>query len=161
MKLKKSWLYAAGIVAVAAVVAFFMAGKPKVTNENVIDINLAEHKDLAMHIHPKVAITILGKDYSIPPNIGISEGRMRVIHTHEGDGTLHIESPIPHQFYLEDFFTIWGKRFTDTCIFEHCIDGSHTLKAYVNGEESSLYGLIPLYDHDNIRIVYAEKGAGP
>ncbi len=157
MNIKIKWIYwGVGIAAVIAIA--FLSISKTAEPQNVLDVNLKEHKSLALHIHPKVSIEILGKDYPIPSNIGISSEGMKVIHTHESDGTLHVESPYPHQFYLEDFFTIWGKRFTGTCIFEYCADENHSLKIYANGDESTLYGLLPLYDHDEIKIVYGESG---
>ena len=157
MNIKKNWLYLGiAIFLAVAIVLFFM--NRTATPQNVLDINLREHKNLALHIHPKVMIEINEQNYPLPANIGISSQGMRVIHTHEGDGTLHIESPYPHQFYLEDFFTIWGKRFTDQCIMEYCEDEKSALTVYVNGEVSELKGLTPLYDHDEIRIVYGERG---
>ena len=158
MNIKKNWLYWGVGIALAVVIVLFFMNRSS-PPENVLDINLREHANLALHLHPKVQIKINGEDISIPTNIGISPTGMKVIHTHEGDGTLHVESPYPHQFYLEDFFTIWGKRFTDKCIFEYCEDASHALEVYVNGEKSNLYGLIPLYDHDEIRIIYGQEDA--
>jgi hypothetical protein len=159
MNIKKNWLYwGIGILLVVTIVLFYMnnrSAEPK----NVLDINLAEHKNLALHIHPKVTIEINGENYPIPSNVGISAAGMRVIHTHESDGTLHIESPFPHQFYLEDFFTIWGKRLTDSCVMEYCEDEGNSLTVYVNGEVSSLKGLTPFYDQDQIRIVYGSREA--
>lgn|SRR3989338_976776 len=158
MKMKKKWLYAGiGAIILISIVAF-VSMKKSAQPQDVLDINLAEHKDLALHIHPHLSIGILGQEHPIPAGIGISPNGMRVIHTHKPDGNLHVESPYPHLFYLQDFFTIWGKRFTGQCIFEYCADGNHTLKVYANGEESSLYGLVPLYDLDDIRIVYEETG---
>jgi hypothetical protein len=158
VKIKKNLLYCAvGILLVVAIALFFL-NRGNQAEQNVMDINLREHANLALHIHPKVTITINGENYPIPANIGISSAGMRVIHTHEDDGTLHIESPYPHQFYLEDFFTIWSERFTDSCIMEYCEEGNNSLTVYVNGEISDLKGLTPFYDRDDIRIVYGPRG---
>ena len=159
MKIKKSRLYWGIGIIVAIALALFFLGRGDPQTQNVLDINLREHANLALHLHPKVQIMINGEEFPIPTDIGIFPNGMKVIHTHEGDGTLHVESPYPHQFYLEDFFTICGKRFTDKCIFEYCEDESHALEVYVNGEKSSLYGLIPLYDQDEIRIIYGQEEA--
>jgi len=141
------------IVAMLAVLLTACASQP----ENILDINLKDHNKLALHIHPILQIEINGQQQMIPANIGISSEGMRVIHTHDATGTLHVESPTPHQFYLQDFFTIWGKEFSDQCIFQHCENETHDLKMYVNGEESGLFGALPLRDKDIIRIVYEER----
>ncbi len=154
MIIKKKWMYVGIVMVIAILLAIIEMGGNKVTAANVMDVNMAEHKDLALHIHSHVKITIKGEAYPIPAGIGISENGMRVIHTHEPDGNLHIEAPIPHQFYLGDFFSIWGKRLTNECVFEFCSNDKDALKFYVNGEESSLGPDIPLQDLNRIEIVY-------
>lgn len=126
-------------------------------NEDLLMIDLKEHKNLALHIHPILEIEILGEKQIIPGNIGISDRGMRVIHTHKTDGILHIESPRPHQFYLADFFTIWGRNFDSSCVFNYCADEDHSLKVFVNDVENDQYGNIPLYDKDKIKIVYERR----
>ena len=128
--------------------------------ESLLNFNLKEHKNLAMHIHPKVEISILGQIYPIPANIGVSENSMRVIHTHDSTGALHVEGPYVVDFYLRDFFTIWEKRFTEDCIFEYCVDANHELLFYVNGEQNDLYADMVLRDGDVLSIVYREINSG-
>ena len=123
-----------------------------------LELNLKDHNNMAQHIHPTLEIEILGENQVIPSDIGISNNLMRVIHTHGTDGKLHIESPFPHQFYLGDFFTIWGKTFNRECIFEHCVDGEHELLMLVDGQPSDLYEGLPLKDGQQIKILYRKKG---
>ena len=127
------------------------------TADNVLGINLRNHNNLAVHIHPTLEINILGQNYEIPANTGISEAGMKVIHTHDSSGELHVESPFPHQFYLKDFFTLWGKSFNSTCIFEYCSDDKHALEMTVNGFVNNQFGDLPLKDGDRIKITYREK----
>ena len=157
MIIKKKWLYG-GIILIVVVAGWLLFGGNKQTEVDVLNINLAEHKDLALHLHPHLTLTFNGENLVIPAGIGLSEKGMRVIHTHETDGNLHIESPYAHQFYLGDFFTIWGKRLTNECAFEFCTDEENILKFYVNGEESPLGPKIPLYDLDKIEMVYEKRG---
>jgi len=126
-------------------------------NPDMLAINLMDYKTLAFHMHPHLEIEILGEQYVIPANIGASRQAIRVIHTHEPDGTLHVESPYPHQFVLADFFTIWGERFDKTCIFNYCIDEEHELLVFVNGGQSDLYENTPLREDDEIKIVYRKS----
>lgn len=65
----------------------------------------------AEHYHPKLRIIIDGTDVPVPPNIGVDPmtGAMSALHTHEGDGTLHIEADsVGEAFTLGQFFTQWG-----------------------------------------------------
>lgn len=127
------------------------------SNKDVLSYNLREHKNLVMHIHPTVEIYIEGEKQIIPANIGISNTGMRVIHTHDSSGILHVESPVPHQFFLKDFFTIWEKQFSNSCIFDYCEDETHQLTVLVNGVESTVIEDVPLMDKDLIQIFYEEK----
>ncbi len=125
--------------------------------QDVLKINLKDHSGLALHIHPTLEIDILGEKQIIPAELGREGNMMRVIHGHDDSGTLHVESPYPHQFYLQDVFTIWGKNFNSTCIFDKCVDDQHTLKVYLNDIEDQRFGAIPLHDLDKIKIVYEKK----
>lgn len=65
----------------------------------------------AEHYHPHLRIVIDGTDVPVPPNIGVdpSTGAMSALHTHEGDGTLHIEADsVGEVFTLGQLFTQWG-----------------------------------------------------
>lgn len=162
MKLKKKHVkyYLIGGGLFALLLLWYVSvgfGPEELTTEQVLQYNLREHKNLVLHIHPVVEIMIEGERHLIPANLGITQQGMRVIHTHDRTGTLHVEAPVPWQFYLEDFFTIWGKKFTKECIFEYCEDEDHELIVEVNGQQSDLYGLTPLHDKDNIKITYQEK----
>jgi hypothetical protein len=130
------------------------------TRDEILDFRMHEHTNINLHIHPYLDIEILGDNITLPSDIGIDDSGMRVIHTHDtsSEGNkLHIESPIPYQFYLGDFFAIWNKTFNETCIFEHCIDSMHELKIYVNDAEKETYQYTPLKDADRIRIIYRVK----
>jgi hypothetical protein len=69
----------------------------------------------AEHYHPQLRIIIDGTDVPVPPNIGVdpSTGAMSALHTHEGDGTLHIEADsVGEVFTLGQLFTQWGVALT-------------------------------------------------
>lgn len=71
----------------------------------------------AEHYHPHLSITIDGKPVPVPPNIGVdpSTGAMSAVHTHEGDGTIHIEAhTVGEKFTLGQLFTQWGVALTPT-----------------------------------------------
>lgn len=69
----------------------------------------------AEHYHPKLRIIIDGKDVPIPANIGVdpTTGAMSAVHTHETDGTIHIEADTAGEtFTLGQLFTQWGVTLT-------------------------------------------------
>ncbi len=73
----------------------------------------------AEHYHPMLTITIDGSPVPVPPNIGVdpNTGAMSALHTHEGDGTIHIEADtVGENFTLGQLFTQWGVALTPTQI---------------------------------------------
>ena len=73
----------------------------------------------AEHYHPHLSITIDGKPVPVPPNIGVdpNTGAMSAVHTHEGDGTIHIEAhTVGEKFTLGQLFTQWGVALSPTGI---------------------------------------------
>lgn len=164
IKRKKMMKYVVIVVVLAAVVgsaAYLVStlspSSGGNSNDDILSYNLYTHTNMALHIHPKIKIEINGREQVIPANIGISGSAMRVIHTHDDTGAIHIEAPVPHTFQLRDFFTIWGKNFNASCIFEYCANETHELRVFLNSQPSSLYETLPLRDLDNIRIVYGPK----
>ncbi len=121
----------------------------------------------AMHWHPNLKIIIDGKEQLIPVGIGVDIGKridlhlsgmgMSPTHTHESDGTIHLEnsnpSSKPETTSLGYFFHVWSKQFTKECIFEYCTNKG-TVKMYVNGKEINDFERYLMRDKDEIRIEY-------
>lgn len=126
----------------------------------------------SVHWHPKLTIRINGIEMPIPDDIGHGTGRitdahlsgmrMSPTHTHESDGTIHIENrnptSKPETLTLGYFFYIWNQTFTPGCIFDYCTDKG-TLKLYVNGIENTEFGQYIMRDGDHIVIEYKKTGA--
>ena len=124
----------------------------------------------AVHWHPKLTIKIDGENINIPANIGVSIGnvvdtqlssmRMSPTHTHETDGTIHLENnnpgKKPETLALGYFFYVWDKQFNSSCIFEYCIDKGE-LKMYVNGKENNEFENYIMRDKDDIILEYVSK----
>lgn len=73
----------------------------------------------AEHYHPKLQIIIDGQQIQVPANIGVdpATGAMSAVHTHEKDGTIHIEADtVGETFTLGQLFTQWGVTLTPTQI---------------------------------------------
>jgi hypothetical protein len=115
------------------------------------ELNIGGHTNLRMHIHPHIEITIDGEMQDIPGNIGIAQGIMRPVHTHDATGELHVEGPCQRDFNLGDLFLVWGKTFNSDCIFDNCVssDGGK-LTMTVNGQLNEEYENLVFRDKDRI-----------
>ncbi len=113
-------------------------------------------ESLAMHIHAGVRIIINGEEVKIPAGVGIVGNRERILHTHEPNGVIHIESPVVRDYTLGDFFKVWGMRLTDSCIFEYCNNETHRLVMLVNGVPQENIKDYVLKNGDSIILIYDE-----
>lgn len=111
------------------------------------------------HIHPALAIVLLGSPEAIPANIGITGTCMHPIHTHSGSDAsgvvvIHVETPTVHTFYLRDFFHVWNQPFSANQILNRAADGTNQVRMTVNGAPSGAYGALVLADGQQIEITY-------
>lgn len=62
------------------------------------------------HVHAQLQLFNRGRSVPVPAQIGIPQSGTCLywIHTHTGDGFIHIESPVRRTFTLGQFFDIWG-----------------------------------------------------
>ncbi len=156
----KTWLW---IIAIVAFVGggwllWTAAGNSQdCATAAVTEMNIGGHESLTMHIHQILTITVNGEQILIPANIGLLNGVMRPIHTHDSSGKIHVEGTCPRDFTLGEFFDVWGQTFTEQCIMENCVDETHTLRMYVNGIESTMFRNLVLKNEDEIEIVYEES----
>lgn len=126
------------------------------TGVNVHDLALSCTSDAQTqyHIHPRLEIIINGAREVIPANIGIAPGCLRVLHTHDDSGTIHVESPRAADFTLADFFAVWGKTFNRNQILDSKTDAARGITMTVNGQPSSDYENLVLKDGQEIVIQY-------
>jgi hypothetical protein len=115
----------------------------------------------AVHIHAHLDIIVNGAPVQIPANIGIDNTQQKIspLHSHDTTGVIHIESPTaPATFTLGQFFTEWQVSLTTDHIGGLVTDGTHQLKAYVNGKPRAggPAGIV-LAAHDEIAIVYGTQ----
>jgi hypothetical protein len=117
------------------------------------------------HIHANLQLYDKGHAVPIPANIGISQtaGCLYWIHTHTGDGYIHIESPVVKKFTLGEFFDLWGSDLSaNTASTVQSPDGK-TLSIWVNGKKWT--GKDPrsivLADHETIVIQNGPPFAKP
>ena len=109
-----------------------------------------------LHVHTHLAIFNDGKQIQVPEYVGfapnLAGGCLYWLHTHDGSGIIHIESPSisPPQggpFTLGMFFDIWGQPLSSNGVAT--FDGPVT--AYVNGAKyDGDLRAIELHSHQQI-----------
>lgn len=159
--MKRKTIYLAIIILIA--VGIFILFKNSSNSDDTFEVPRKP-----IHWHPKLTIIIKGEKQFIPPNIGISVGnnmdnaisgmRMSPTHTHESDGTIHLENNRPwlkpETLTLGYFFEVWGKNFNSSCIFEYCSGENGTLTMAVNGNPNNEFGKYMMHDGDDIALEY-------
>lgn len=106
------------------------------------------------HIHPTLQIMVNGENIPLPPNIGIRQTCMTVLHTHEPDGTIHVESPEKRDFTVGDFFAVWEQPFSKDEVLTYKASDSHHIRITVNGQEVDTFEDTILRDGELIVISY-------
>jgi hypothetical protein len=100
-------------------------------------------------------IFIEGEQETIPGEIGINSGvcnqqgeNMHTVHTHNDQGTLHIELNEAGDVPLGVFFDIWGVHFDETGIFDHRVNETHEMRMHVfaSGEVASEENRVTTFD---------------
>jgi hypothetical protein len=110
----------------------------------------------AEHIHSYLALFDRGRPVAVPAQIGISQSGQCLywLHTHTGEGFVHIESPVRRTFTLGEFFDIWGPDLTWTRAGALNAPRGHRLTIWVDGKP--WHGRDPraivLRDHEMIVI---------
>jgi hypothetical protein len=117
------------------------------------------------HVHAHLQIFNHAKPLAIPAMIGIPRQGTCLywIHTHSGDGYIHIESPIVRTFTLGQFFDIWGEDLSWTKVSDVQAPHGKRLSIWVNG--TAWHGKDPrdivLRDHETIVIQNGPPFAKP
>ena len=112
-----------------------------------------------IHWHPTLTMYVKGVKQEIPANIGIgiqytsmptfdSSMAMTAMHTHESDGTIHLEFPglvKRDDITLGNFFRIWGKDF---------MEFGSSVAMTVNGQPNTELAKYEMKDGDTIELRY-------
>jgi hypothetical protein len=102
-----------------------LAGTATKASGQVVDgIHCQTSEQTIFHVHAHLTVFVNGSPRQIPPGIGIPGAKAQSspqgpfissgtcfywLHTHAGDGIIHIESPIQRTYTLGDFFDEWGQ----------------------------------------------------
>ena len=111
------------------------------------------------HVHAHLDVFVDGRPVQIPGGIGIETTDPAVqkfgdngfggipesgceqpcispLHTHDVDGVIHIESPLPTGYTLGQFFEEMAVRLDATCVDDFCTPAT-TIAVYVDGQQQS------------------------
>ncbi|MDZ4269332.1 MAG: hypothetical protein U1D00_27240 [Mycobacterium sp.] len=129
-----------------AAAAMRAAGLPMMSAEGSVE-----------HIHAHLDVLVDGQAVPVPADIGVdrSRGGMSALHTHDGNGVIHVESPARRQFSLGEFFSEWGVSLSaDNIGGLRAADGK-TVRVFVNGTlRSGSPAAITFGPRDEIAVVY-------
>jgi hypothetical protein len=116
------------------------------------------------HIHAHLDVLVDGHAVEVPADIGIdrSQGSISPLHTHDGSGVIHIESPVKRQFSVGEFFTEWGVGLSADNIGGLRPADGKTVRVFVNGTEQRTDNpaAIVFGPHDEIALVYGVPQPG-
>lgn len=153
------------LIAVAGIGALAWYGSEN--SESVPEGDIVSREGI--HWHPELTVYVKGQKQIVPPNIGIGMQYagyprfdpmmgMTDMHTHDNSGTLHwevMEGPVTKDdVRIGTFFRIWGKTFSNNCIFDYCNGPDGTVKMFVNGKENTEFENYLVKDKDKIEIRY-------
>ena len=101
-----------------------------------VGIPFSNMEGTAVHVHPSLAVFVDGESVEVPRDIGISYAKqaMAALHTHDAEGTIHVESPTVRDYTLGQFFDTWGVRLTEDCVGAYCSGGGKRLQLFVDGK---------------------------
>lgn len=130
-----------------------------------------DHTGLKRHDHVTLNIFIEGNQQTVLEGIGINSGvcnqeggNMHAVHTHNDQGTLHIELNEAGNVSLGVFFDIWGVHFDETGIFDHRVNETHEMRMHVfgSGSQASEENQVTSFDDyllqngETIEVYYVE-----
>jgi hypothetical protein len=105
-----------------------------------------------LHVHQHLDVFVNGKHVIVPAGIGIGDGFISPLHTHDASGLIHVESPTVRSFSLAEFFAVWGVRLTKRCLADECGDGK--LLLFVNGKPAADPNRVVLTQHQEIAVAF-------
>lgn len=93
-----------------------------------------ERERLDFHIHVRLSIFVNGQQREVPEGLGIRDGCLYWLHTHDASGLVHIEAPSPERFRLGQFFAIWGEPLSERRLLDVAPEAGHSVRTLVDGD---------------------------
>lgn len=115
------------------------------------------------HIHAHLDVLIDGRPVPVPADLGVDtrRGTLSPLHSHDGSGLIHVESPVKRQFSLGELFTEWQVSLSADNIGALRAAGGKTVRVFVNGTpQAGDPAAVMLGDRDEIAVVYGVPGPG-
>ncbi len=157
MEQKKRWYWCIFFILIVVGIStvWYIGAKNRASAEQTTDEATNTVPNYPIHWHPQLTIIINEEEQAIPANIGLSGPTHAPVHTHETNGTIHIENnyPTKNNMRVGYFFDVWDKEFSENCIFEYCTDKG-TITMTVNGIENKEFEKYIMADGDIIVIEY-------
>src|SRR3990170_304746 len=114
-----------------------------------------ERERLDFHIHVRLSIFVNGQRREVPEGVGIRDGCLYWLHTHDASGLVHIEAPSPVEFRLGQFFAVWGEPLGERRLLDAAPEAGLSVRTLVDG---NLYqgdpADVPLTDGEVIVLQY-------
>ena len=105
-----------------------------------------------LHTHEHLDVFVNGRRVLVPAGIGIGEGLIAPLHTHDSSGVIHVESRTVRSYSLAEFFAVWGVRLTKTCLGDACGEGK--VHFFVDGKPAADPNRIVLTHHQEIAVAF-------
>jgi len=115
-------------------------------------IGLPARAGITLHVHQHLDVFVNGKRVVVPAGIGIGDGFLSPLHTHDESGVIHVESTTVRSYSLAELFAVWGVRLTKTCLADEC--GAGKLHLFVNGNPAADPNRIVLSQHLEIAVAF-------
>jgi hypothetical protein len=149
----RTWLIIAGLIvitsAVSGAVFLYNRTRPRAPAADVV-------ARAGLHWHPEISIVLKGQRQEIPANVGIGAVH-NPLHTHDSSGVIHLEFEglvTIDDLRLGQFFQVWNKPFSSTCILDKCNDSTGQVTMMVNGQQNTEFERYIMRDKDTIEIRY-------
>lgn len=122
-------------------------------------LQLPPPSETIYHVHAQVKVIVNGQESKVPPNIGIGEDFLSSLHTHDDKGIIHMEAVEPYPFTLNQFFTVWGVKFTEDQLGSYRPGNGLVLETYVNGEKVPSGPRYEMKAGDRIVVGFGKPGS--
>jgi hypothetical protein len=162
---RRDWLWAVTflVIAAAVLVVLFMVltGGSDPDEPEIAGIPCEAGERLDYHVHATVSVIIDGEPQTVPANIGVKPGEcIYWLHTHDDQGTIHVEAPRQAEYTLGQLFAIWGQPLSSTQLLNRTTDPNTTITATVNGQAfAGNPADIPLNDGSVIVVEFGPSAA--
>jgi hypothetical protein len=115
-------------------------------------IGIPARSGTTLHTHQHLDVFVNGKRVVVAAGIGIGQGFISPLHTHDASGVIHVESSTVRSYSLAELFAVWGVRLTKTCLAGECGEGK--LHFFVDGKPATDPNLIVLTHHQEIAVAF-------